>query len=49
MEGMGYDVNVYFIPMFTGINAAATGTAKKKAVKKSIRNSCPTFYFIKEN
>jgi len=32
-EGFGYDVNVYFIPMFTGINAAATGTAKKKAVK----------------
>jgi len=33
MAGMGYDVNVYFVPMFTGINAAATGTAKKKALK----------------
>src|SRR5258705_9162729 len=22
MAGMGYDVNVYFVPMFTGINAA---------------------------
>jgi hypothetical protein len=28
-----YDVNVYFIPMFTGVNAAATGTAKRKAIK----------------
>ena len=26
-----YDVNVYFIPMFTGVKAAAQGTAKKKA------------------
>ena len=33
MSGMGYDVNVYFVPMFTGINAAATGTAKRKALK----------------
>ena len=23
MSGMGYDVNVYFVPMFTGVNAAA--------------------------
>src|ERR1700704_5604037 len=33
LAGFGYDVNVYFVPMFTGINAAATGTAKKKAIK----------------
>jgi hypothetical protein len=33
LEGMGYDVNVFFVPMFTGINAAAAGTAKKKALK----------------
>ncbi|HEY5825508.1 MAG TPA: hypothetical protein VIT44_14130, partial [Cyclobacteriaceae bacterium] len=26
MAGFGYDVNVYFVPMFTGVNAAATGT-----------------------
>ena len=26
-EGFGYDVNVFFVPMFTGVNAAATGTA----------------------
>ncbi len=32
-SGLGYDVNVYFVPMFTGVNAAATGTAKRKAVK----------------
>lgn len=32
-SGFNYDVNVYFIPMFTGINAAATGTAKRKAAK----------------
>lgn len=31
--GFTYDVNVYFIPMFTGVNAAATGTAKRKAAK----------------
>ena len=32
-SGFAYDVNVYFVPMFTGVNAAATGTAKKKAAK----------------
>lgn len=32
-SGFGYDVNVYFVPMFTGVNAAATGTAKRKAAK----------------
>ena len=29
-----YDVNAYFVPMFTGIKTAATKTAKKKALKK---------------
>lgn len=33
LAGMGYDVNVFFVPMFTGVNAAAAGTAKKKALK----------------
>jgi hypothetical protein len=33
LAGFSYDVNVYFVPMFTGINAAATGTAKRKAIK----------------
>ena len=32
-SGFSYDVNVYFVPMFTGVNAAATGTAKRKAMK----------------
>jgi hypothetical protein len=32
-SGFAYDVNVYFVPMFTGVNAAATGTAKRKAAK----------------
>ena len=34
-SSFGYDVNVYFIPMFTGIKAAGTGAAKKAAVKKA--------------
>lgn len=29
-----YDVNVYFIPMFSGLKKAAAGSAKKKALKK---------------
>lgn len=33
LSGFTYDVNVYFVPMFTGVNAAATGTAKRKAAK----------------
>src|SRR6186997_239767 len=33
LDGFSYDVNVYFVPMFTGVNAAATGTAKRKAIK----------------
>mgnify|MGYP001827945741 CR=1 FL=1 len=29
-----YDINVYFVPMFTGIKAAAEGTARRKAAEK---------------
>lgn len=47
MAGMGYDVNVYFIPMFTGINAAATGTAKKKAMKNLDPQLLPYILFYK--
>ncbi len=47
MAGMGYDVNVYFIPMFTGINAAATGTAKKKAAKNMDPQLLPNILFYK--
>jgi hypothetical protein len=47
MAGMGYDVNVYFIPMFTGVNAAATGTAKKKAIKNVDPQLLPYILFYK--
>lgn len=46
-EDFGYDVHVYFIPMFTGVNAAATGTAKKKAVKNVDPNLLPYLLFYK--
>lgn len=47
MAGMGYDVNVYFVPMFTGVNAAATGTAKKKAIKNIDPVLLPHILFYK--
>jgi hypothetical protein len=47
MEGLGYDVNVFFVPMFTGINAAATGTAKKKAIKNIDPALLPYILFYK--
>jgi hypothetical protein len=47
MAGMGYDVNVYFVPMFTGVNAAATGTAKKKALKNMDPQLLPNILFYK--
>ncbi len=47
MAGMGYDVNVCFVPMFTGINAAATGTAKKKALKNIDPQLLPYILFYK--
>ncbi|NJN42928.1 MAG: hypothetical protein HC811_12545 [Flammeovirgaceae bacterium] len=47
MAGFGYDVNVYFIPMFTGVNAAATGTAKKKAAKNIDPQLHPYILFYK--
>ena len=47
MAGMGYDVNVYFVPMFTGVNAAATGTAKKKALKSMDPLLLPYILFYK--
>ena len=46
-EGFGYDVNVYFVPMFTGINAAATGTAKRKALKNVDPQLLPYILFYK--
>ncbi len=47
LAGMGYDVNVYFVPMFTGVNAAATGTAKKKALKNVDPALLPNILFYK--
>ncbi|MBY0435519.1 MAG: hypothetical protein K2U26_15565 [Cyclobacteriaceae bacterium] len=47
MAGMGYDVNVYFVPMFTGVNAAATGTAKRKALKNIDPQLLPYILFYK--
>ena len=47
MEGMGYDVYVYFVPMFTGVNAAATGTAKRKALKSVDPLLLPYILFYK--
>jgi hypothetical protein len=46
-ESFGHDVNVYFVPMFTGINAAATGTAKKKAIQNVDPNLLPYILFYK--
>ncbi|TRX62647.1 hypothetical protein FNH22_00705 [Fulvivirga sp. M361] len=45
--GFGYDVNVYFIPMFTGVNSAATGTAKRKAAKNIDARLLPYILFYK--
>lgn len=47
LSGFGYDVNVYFVPMFTGINAAATGTAKRKALKNIDPQLLPYVLFYK--
>jgi hypothetical protein len=47
MSGFMYDVNVYFIPMFTGVNAAATGTAKRKAAKNIDPQLLPYILFYK--
>lgn len=47
LAGFSYDVNVYFVPMFTGVNAAATGTAKKKASKNIDPQLLPYILFYK--
>jgi hypothetical protein len=47
MSGFAYDVNVYFVPMFTGVNAAATGTAKRKASKNIDPQLLPYVLFYK--
>jgi hypothetical protein len=47
LSGFTYDVNVYFVPMFTGVNAAATGTAKKKAIKNVDPQLLPYILFYR--
>jgi hypothetical protein len=47
LAGFSYDVNVYFVPMFTGVNAAATGTAKRKAIKNIDPQLLPYVLFYK--
>lgn len=47
LADFSYDVNVYFVPMFTGINAAATGTAKRKAIKNVDPQLLPYILFYK--
>lgn len=42
-----YDVNVYFVPMFTGVKAAATGAAKNKAAKNIDPRLHPYILFYK--
>lgn len=40
-----YDVNVYFVPMFSGIKKAAAGTAKRKTLKKVDKELHPHILF----
>mgnify|MGYP003577917214 CR=1 FL=1 len=47
LSSFTYDVNVYFVPMFTGVNAAATGTAKRKAIKNIDPKLLPYILFYK--
>ena len=42
-----YDVNVYFVPMFTGVKAAAQGTAKRKAIQDVDEKLLPHMLFYK--
>lgn len=42
-----YDVNAYFVPMFTGIKTAATKTAKRQALKKMDARLIPSILFYK--
>ena len=42
-----HDINVYFIPMFTGVKAAAQGTAKKKALTSVDPRLHPHILFYK--
>lgn len=43
-----YDVNLYFIPMFTGFNKLASASSKKKSNLKQIKNCGRIYYFMME-
>jgi hypothetical protein len=45
--GFAHDVDVYIVPMFTGIKAAAEGTAKRKAAKDLDERLVPYVLFYK--
>jgi hypothetical protein len=42
-----YDIHVYFVPMFTGVKAAAQGTAKRQALKELDESLYPHMLFYK--
>ena len=42
-----YDVNVYFVPMFTGVKASASSTAKKQASENVDPKLLPHLLFYK--
>lgn len=44
-----YDINVFFVPMFTGVKAAATSAAKKKTAKQLDPLLIPNILFYKGN
>lgn len=44
---IGYDVNVYFVPMFTGVKKAAASTAEKKMKQKTDPKLLPHILFYK--
>ena len=46
-SSFAYDIDVYIVPMFTGIKAAAEGTAKRKAAKNLDARLIPYVLFYK--
>ena len=46
-SSFAHDVNVFFVPMFTGVKAAATGAAKKQAMKNLDPKLLPHVLFYK--
>ena len=46
-SSFAYDVHVYFIPMFTGVKAAAEKTVRKKALKNFDERLFPNILFYK--